>query len=93
MKPKDKTNKMKESKGVKEVNEIIVNGQTEIEVERVEPKEKIKKIQKVSISYTLKSFGKNNDKLWEAKMITEEQYVRLTEIKNLAVEQYILSEY
>jgi hypothetical protein len=83
----------RKSAGEKFADTLEVNGQTEIEVERITPIEKEKKVQKVSISYTLKSFANNNVKLREAGIISEETYQKLIEIKNSAVNAWTQTEF
>jgi hypothetical protein len=83
----------RKSEGEKFADTLEVNGQTEIEVERITPIEKEKKVQKVSISYTLKSFANNNVKLREAGIISEETYQKLIEIKNSAVNAWTQTEF
>lgn len=58
-----------------------------------DPTEKIKKKQKVSVSYTLKSFKGNNKKLLDGKVITEEEYNKLELIRGNAIKKYIKQEY
>jgi len=50
---------------------------------------KAPKTQKVSISYTLKSFSNNITKLTENKIITKEEGETLTKIKDKAVKTWI----
>lgn len=52
-----------------------------------------KKKQAPSKSYTLKSFGENNRKLLELKLITKEDFEKLEEIKGKAVQTYMQTEF
>lgn len=55
--------------------------------------ETTKKKQAPSKSYTLKSFGENNRKLLELKLITKEDFTILEEVKQKAVETYMKTEF
>lgn len=54
---------------------------------------KTKKKQKVSVSYTLKAFGKNIEKLKEMGLIDAKQDVELKKIKENVIENYIKKEF
>ncbi len=69
-----------------DIKKLNVKGEEEIKVKK-------KKEQKVSVSYTLKSFKNNNRKLAECETITPEQYATLEEIRTEATQKYINSEY
>ncbi len=57
--------------------------------EEVVTEEKPKRTQAVSISYTLKAFSNNIEKLSEAGMITEEERLKAMQVKDAAVSKYI----
>lgn len=52
-----------------------------------------KKKQAPSASYTLRSFGGNNRKLKELKLITKEEFEVLERIKGEAVQKYMKTQF
>ncbi len=59
------------------------------ELEVVSKEVVVEKKQKISVSYTLKSFANNANKLKEAKMITEEEYTKLALLHENMVKTWI----
>lgn len=60
-----------------------------VQVEGVE----VKKEPKISVSYTLKACKNNNAKLLKGKVITEEQFNTLEEIRVEATKKFIAQQY
>ncbi len=63
--------------------------QTAIEVESEERKEVPKKVQKISKSYTVKSFGNVVEKLKTIGFLTEEEVKLLEGVKKSILEKYM----
>ena len=72
----------------KPITEVKVKNE---EAVTIEPR--VKKVQKVSISYTLKSFKGNNDKLFKANVINSEMYDKLEAMRIEATNEHIRKEF
>ncbi len=66
--------------------------QTAIPVEKVEKKEEPKKVQKISATYTLRSFGKVIEKLVSLELISTEDKLKVAVIHEKALKAYINGE-
>lgn len=56
---------------------------------KVQETQGVKKVQKVSASYTLKSQGDNLKKLHELELLTDEEFATMVTIHSNAVNKYI----